>query len=88
MDVDITKISTKGQVVIPYTIRKKMNLVKDEQLIMMYNNNEIIIKPVKDVINSNRKKNSHAAEFIRAMRHDKILEEMEKGKEYGAEEVL
>ena len=41
-----------------------------------------------DVLNIKKKKSKYAEDFVRAMRHDKILTEMEKGKELKAEDVL
>ncbi len=88
MEIGLVKISTKGQIVIPNNIRTKLGLVKDEQLMVMSEDNEIIIKPIKDVLNIKKKKSKYAEDFVRAMRHDKILTEMEKGKELKAEDVL
>ena len=88
MDFGITKISTKGQIVIPYEIRKKMNLVKDENLVVFYENNEIILKSTKEILKTNRKKSANVEAFIKAMKHDKILSDMEKGKEISGEKAL
>lgn len=88
MEIGLTKISTKGQVVIPRNIREYMGIGKNEQFIVMSENDEIILKPVKDALNINRKKSKHAEEFVKAMRHDMILHKMEKGKEFSPEDVL
>ncbi len=88
MEVGLAKLSTKGQIVIPNNIRLKMGIKKDEQLIVMSDNDEIIIRSVKGVLNTDRKKSNFAKEFIKAMRHDKILQDMEAGREIGAEEAL
>ncbi|MFH0874474.1 MAG: AbrB/MazE/SpoVT family DNA-binding domain-containing protein [archaeon] len=88
MEVGIVNISTKGQIVIPKNIREKMSIKKDEQLIIMSDNGEIIMRPVKNVFNISRNKSAFAEEFIRAMKHDKILSEMEAGKELNAIDVL
>ncbi len=88
MEIGISKMSTKGQIVIPKNIRTKLGLVKDEQLVVMSEDNEIVIRPVKDVLKIKKIKSKYAEDFIRAMRHDKILTDMEDGKELEAEDVL
>ncbi|MCH7562073.1 MAG: AbrB/MazE/SpoVT family DNA-binding domain-containing protein [Thaumarchaeota archaeon] len=44
--IDITKISSRGQVVIPLDMRK--DLKKGDKLIIMKNNNQIILKKASD----------------------------------------
>ena len=67
-----------------------MHLLKidNEQFIVISDNNEIILTPVKEALKTDRKKSKFAEEFIRAMKHDLILSDMEKGKEISAEDVL
>ena len=88
MEVGISKMSTKGQIVIPANIRENLKLEKEDRLILMAENNEIIIRSVKDILKIDRKKSKFAEEFIKAMNHDKILSDMEQGKELNAEEAL
>ena len=88
MEVGLTRLSTKGQIVIPQNIREAMKMTENEQFIMIQEGKEILIKPVKDALNIKYKKSKHAEDFIRAMKHDKILEDMEEGKELSAEDVL
>lgn len=88
MEIGLAKMSTKGQIVIPNNIRKKLGLVKDAQLVVMSEDDEIVLKPVKDILNIKREKSTYAEDFIRAMKHDKILSEMENGKELDAKDVL
>ncbi|MBN1502767.1 AbrB/MazE/SpoVT family DNA-binding domain-containing protein [Candidatus Woesearchaeota archaeon] len=88
MEIGITKLSTRGQIVIPNNIRDHLGLTENDQLVIMSDDNEIVIKPVKDILNIDRKKSRFARDFVRAMRHDKILQDMEEGKELDAEEVL
>ena len=85
MEIGITKLSTRGQVVIPNNIREHLGLDYNEQFVVISDNEEIILKPVKKALNIKRKKSKSAEEFIKAMRHDLILSEMEKGKELSAE---
>ncbi len=88
MEIGITKLSTKGQIVIPNNIRNDLNLADNEQFIVISENDEVILRRVKDALHINRKQSKHAEDFIRAMRHDKILHEMEKGNELSADDVL
>ena len=44
--IDITKMSSRGQVVIPLDMRK--DLKKGDKLIIMKNNNQIILKKASD----------------------------------------
>ncbi len=46
MDIDITKVSEKGQVVIPSSIRKEFHLAKGEQLVVIGTGNSIILKRI------------------------------------------
>ena len=88
MECGITKLSTKGQIIIPQNIREAMNLSVNEQFVIMSENNEIIIKSVKDVLKIDRKKSKFAEDFVKAIRHDKILTEMENGKDFSAKDIL
>ena len=47
MDVAITKISSKGQIVIPSDMRKNLSI--GEKLFIIRNKNQWILKRVKDV---------------------------------------
>ncbi len=47
MKVEFTKLSSKGQVVIPKNIRKKLNIDEGMPLIVTENNNSVIIKKVE-----------------------------------------
>jgi len=46
MIIDITKMSSKGQVVIPKEMRK--NIKEGEKLVIMQNGGQIILKKAKD----------------------------------------
>ena len=50
IDLDITKISSKGQVVIPQEMRKGLH--EGEKLVIIKNGNQLILKSVKE-FNSN-----------------------------------
>jgi AbrB family looped-hinge helix DNA binding protein len=41
-----TTISSKGQVVIPFRLRRKLNLIKNERLIIKESHGERIMKPI------------------------------------------
>ena len=50
--MDLTKLSSRGQVVLPQAIRRKLHLVKGEQLIVFCDNDSIILKKMeRPVIN-------------------------------------
>jgi len=44
MIIDITKMSSKGQVVIPWDLRKDFNLKEGDKLIIIRKDDEIILK--------------------------------------------
>jgi len=46
MDISITKISSKGQVVIPQEMRKGFN--EGDKLVVIKNDKQLILKKVKD----------------------------------------
>ena len=46
MDIDITKMSSRGQVVIPKEMRK--DIKKGEVLVVIHNDRQIILKKAKD----------------------------------------
>ena len=46
MKMEFTKLSSKGQIVIPQSIRKKFNLDKNMPLVVIENDDSIIIKKV------------------------------------------
>ena len=50
MDIELTKISTKGQVVIPRDIRKKMGLQDGETLAVSTKDNLIVLKKIQNPI--------------------------------------
>ena len=53
--VEITKISSKGQIVIPAGIRKKYGIVKGTQMNVYDQGNKIVIEPIqKDPIQEGR----------------------------------
>ncbi len=47
MEVGLTKISSKGQIVIPSHLRK--NFVQGEELLIIKNNDQIILHRLKDI---------------------------------------
>jgi antitoxin PrlF len=44
---DVTKVSAKGQVVIPKEIREKLGILPEEKMIVITRNEEIILKKAK-----------------------------------------
>ncbi len=50
MEIAITKMSSKGQIVIPQEMRKGME--KGEKIVIIKNNNQIIMKKASDMKNN------------------------------------
>ncbi len=46
METKFTKLSSKGQIIIPQEIRERLNLVEGTPFMVVENNNAIIIKKV------------------------------------------
>ena len=81
-NISITKISSKGQVVIPQEMRK--HLQEGDKLVVMKNKNQIILKKVEDF----SKNIEEDLEFAR--RTEEAWNEHEKGnfKTYSVDEFL
>jgi bifunctional DNA-binding transcriptional regulator/antitoxin component of YhaV-PrlF toxin-antitoxin module len=47
MDVEIVKISSKGQFVFPLSMRKKFKMGKGEKMMLVENNGTVVMRPVK-----------------------------------------
>lgn len=47
MKVELTRISEKGQVVIPSSLRNEMNIRKSDQFMIFGENNTIILKKIE-----------------------------------------
>ncbi len=80
----VTKISSKGQLVIPAEIRKKLNIDENTRLVMREENGEIIIRVVNwDYIQSfrgifNGNKNETALDWVRENRKEELEHENRK----------
>lgn len=72
MEIAITKMSSKGQVVIPSKLRE--NIKEGEKLVLIKNNSQIIMKKIKD-FDKNLKED---LEF--AKRTEEAFKRYEKGK--------
>lgn len=72
MDVAITKISSKGQIVLPLEMRKDMT--KGDKILIIKNKDQIIMKKAKDL----DKNLEQDLEF--AKKTNQALEEISKGK--------
>ena len=87
MDVAITKMSSKGQIVIPAEMRK--NIHEGDKLIIIKNNNQLILKSTEDM-DDNLKEDLEFAKrteeafkryekgLFKKMEKDAFLEELEK----------
>jgi len=72
MDIGITKMSTKGQIVIPNDLRSEFDI--GEKLIVIKNDNKLIIKKASEL-------NKNLAEDMEfAKRTEKALQRIESGK--------
>jgi AbrB family looped-hinge helix DNA binding protein len=71
MDIAITKISSKGQVVIPAEMRS--NLHEGDKLVIIHSDNQLIMKKAKDM----NKNFEEDLEFAR--RTEEALKRYEKG---------
>lgn len=47
MEVEITRISEKGQVVIPGSLRKEMNIKKSDQFLIFGEDDTVILKKIE-----------------------------------------
>jgi AbrB family looped-hinge helix DNA binding protein len=47
MEVELTRVSEKGQIVIPSTLRKEMGINKSDQFIIFGGDNTIILKRIE-----------------------------------------
>ncbi len=45
--IEVTRVSTKGQVVIPHAIRERMNLEPGTNMIIIQEGDTILLKPIK-----------------------------------------
>ena len=87
MEISITKMSSKGQVVIPVEMRK--NIKEGEKIVLIKNNNQIIMKKASEMDKTLAEdlefarrteeayKRHEKGEFI-SLPADKFLEEMKK----------
>lgn len=71
MDIAITKMSSKGQIVIPAEMRKKIK--KGEKLVIIKNGHQLIIEKVSDLGKSLKD------DLIFAKRTEEALKRYEKG---------
>ena len=49
MDVEIVRISSKGQFVLPLSIRKKFKINKGEKLMVVENEGTVVMRPIKQM---------------------------------------
>jgi len=82
VEVAITKLSSKGQIVIPSHLRKDFKI--GEELLILKNNDQMILQRMKNI----DKKFKEELRF--ALRTEKVIEKYEKGefKQKSAKEFL
>lgn len=73
MEVEVVRLSSRGQLVIPQEIRKGMKLKEGEKLLVASDKHKIVIRPVKDL------KRELLEELLLAKKADDAWEEIEKG---------
>lgn len=66
MEVAMTRISSKGQVVIPSELRNKANLKKGEKLLVYGDKKIIILKKIKSPVKEFEKLASFGKKFAKA----------------------
>lgn len=88
MEIGLTKLSTKGQIIIPKNIRQDFDMEKNDSFVIFSQKDEITIKRVKDVFKIKRKNNKMVTQIIKAIRNEKILENMENGNELSLNDVF
>ena len=71
MDIAVTKMSSKGQVVIPCQMRENLN--EGEKLVIIKNKHQLILEKVDDI------GQSRADDLICAQRTEDALKKYEKG---------
>jgi len=74
MEIEISKLGERGQIVIPQEIRDKLNMKKGEKFIMLTENEDIIIRQVSKL------KSNIEEDLIDMKKADRIWGEIEKGK--------
>ncbi len=50
MEVELTRISEKGQIVIPSSLRREMNINKSDKFLVFGENNTIILKKIEQSV--------------------------------------
>lgn len=78
MDIEITKLGERGQVVIPQEIRNQLHLKKGEKFLVVKSNNKIILEPVKKM--KARVLDEIKKDLIDIKIAEKRLKEIEEGK--------
>ena len=49
MDIEISKLGERGQIVIPLDIRKKIGAKKGEKFLIITQNHDVILRPLKEI---------------------------------------
>ncbi|MFQ5573988.1 MAG: AbrB/MazE/SpoVT family DNA-binding domain-containing protein, partial [Nitrosopumilaceae archaeon] len=53
MDVEVVRMSSKGQFVMPLSMRRRLKMRKGEKLMLVENKGTIVVRPVKELENLN-----------------------------------
>ncbi|MEW6328898.1 MAG: AbrB/MazE/SpoVT family DNA-binding domain-containing protein [Candidatus Micrarchaeota archaeon] len=74
MDVEIVRMSSRGQFVLPHSLRKRFGMRRGEKMIVVEENGTIVMRPVQ------RLKDSLEDEIYLMQRAARAWEQIEKGK--------
>jgi len=78
MELEISKITERGQVTIPQEFRKELNLKSGEKIVFIKENGSLLLKPMKNIKAKSFERLRE--DFIDAKIAEKRLKEMEEGK--------
>ena len=86
MEIEISKMTERGQVTIPQEFRQELKLKAGEKIVFFRENGKLVLEPMKDIKNLEKLKED--LEFAR--RTEEAWKEIDEGKyeEYSAEEFL
>ena len=76
MDIDISTVGERGQIVIPSDIREKLGIHQGEKFLVIHTNDDIIFRPLKKIKSLERLEE----DIIDMQIADKRWKEIEEGK--------
>jgi AbrB family looped-hinge helix DNA binding protein len=84
MNIEIVKLSSRGQLVLPLSIRKRFGIGKGEKLVLVEKDGTVVLRPLKQI------KEDLEDELYLMLKAEKGWERIEKGyvKKMGRKEFL